>query len=102
MKISELISQTTTQYELDFVDIDTDKDTRLFLDPYFISKMEIPFAEDAYLTLKSYLDYLLALLRSDYMDRAKEIFSYLGESNEVCLGMSTGKPSGRGMGPKKY
>ena len=84
---------------MDFVDVDYDKDTPLFLDPYFLSKMEFPFAEDAYRTLKNYFDYLLALLRANQIEEAKEIFSYLGESNEICLGMSRGRPSGKGMGP---
>ena len=47
MKISEIFNLQKTQYELDFVDIDVDKDIPLFLDPYFISKMEFPFAENA-------------------------------------------------------
>lgn len=100
MRISEIFNLKKTQYELDFVDIDVDRDMRLFLDPYFISKMEFPFAEDAYKTIKNYFDYLLALLRGEYISEARELFSYLGESNEICLGMSKGKPSGRGMGPK--
>lgn len=100
MKISEIFCLKKTQYELDFVDIDVDRDIRLFLDPYFISKMEFPFAENAYKTIKNYFDYLLALLRKNRIHEAKEIFSYLGETNEICLGMSKGKPSGRGMGPK--
>lgn len=99
MKISKLFNLNKTQYELDFVDIDVTKDMRLFLDPYFISKMEFPFAEDAYMTMKSYFDFLLSLLRQNMLVQAKEIFSYLGESNEICLGMSKKEPSGRGMGP---
>jgi hypothetical protein len=99
MKISEKFDLQKTQYELDFVDIDTDKDTPLFLDPYFISKMESPFAEEAYRTLRKYFNYLLALLRSNNIREAKEIFSFLRETNEICLGMSSGNPSGKGMGP---
>lgn len=99
MKISELIGSPKSQYELDFIDIDTDKDIPLFIDPYFISKQEFPFAEDAYTEIKSYFDFLLALLKQKKFAKAKEIFSYLSESNETCLGMSKGRPSGRGMGP---
>lgn len=99
MKISQLFSLGKSQYELDFVDIDINKDTPLFLDPYFISKIEFPFAEDAYKTLKNFFDYLLALLRTNRLREAKEVFSYLGETNEICLGMSKGRPSGKGMGP---
>lgn len=99
MKISEIYKLNKSQYELDFVDINIEKDMSLFLDPYFISKTEFPLAEDAYRTLKNYFDFLLVLLRNGKMREAKECFSYLGESNEICLGMSKNKPSGKGMGP---
>ena len=38
VKISELFDLKKSQYELDFVDINPDIDTPLFLDPYYISK----------------------------------------------------------------
>lgn len=100
MKTSKYFDLGKSQYELDFVDIDPDIDTRLFLDPYFISKCEFPFASDAQGTLRSYFEYLLALLRGDRIKQAKEIFKHLGETNDICLGMSQGKPRGKGMGPK--
>lgn len=99
MKISELFGLNKTQYELDFVDIDTQRDIPLFLDPYFISKCEFPFAEAAHYSLQSYFDFLLGLLRSNQIRTAKEVFSHLGESNDICMGMSKGTPQGHGMGP---
>ena len=89
-----------TQFELDFVDIDTNVDTRLFLDPYFISKCDFPFAIEAHSTLRSFFEFLLALLRGNKITQAREIFSHLGESNDICLGMSQGRPRGHGMGPR--
>lgn len=99
MKISKRFNLEKTQYELDFVDIDTDIDTPLFLDPYYISKCEFPFASEAYESIHSYFDYLLALLKGKKFDAAEEVFSYLGESNDICMGLSSGKPNGHGMGP---
>lgn len=100
MRISKQFGLSKSQYELDFVDIDPSIDTPLFLDPYFISKCDFPFACEAHTTLKSYFDFLLALLRSGKIREAEEVFSHLGESNDVCMGMSRGRPQGRGMGPK--
>ncbi len=99
MKISEIFHLNKSQYELDFVDINPNADIPLFLDPYLISKMGFPLARSAYFTLKSYFEYLLDLLRSGDIQSAKEIFSYLGETNELCLGLSKGTPAGKGMGP---
>lgn len=100
MKISELYNLNKTQYELDFVDIDPSKDTPLFLDPYFISKCDFPFAREAYNYLRTYLEFLLALLRGNRLEDAEELFSHLGETNDLCLGMSRGTPQGHGMGPQ--
>lgn len=100
MKISKLYNLNKTQCELDFVDIDPNSDVPLFLDPYYISKCEFPFAISAYESIRSYFEYLFALLRGNKKRQAEELFSFLGENNEICMGMSYGKPQGHGMGPK--
>jgi hypothetical protein len=99
MKISEMFNLKKTQYELDFVDIDSSIDTPLFLDPYYISKCDFPFAIDAHSTIRSYFEFLLALLRGKRFEQAEELFSYLGETNDICFGLSHGRPRGHGMGP---
>lgn len=78
MRISKLFGLNKSQYELDFVDINPSIDTPLFLDPYFISKCDFPFACEAHSTLKSYFEFLLALLRSGKIRQAEELFSHLG------------------------
>lgn len=98
MRISERFGLGKSQYELDFVDIDTNIDMPLFLDPYYISKQEFPLAEESFRSLKSYFEFLLKLLRQGKKEEARELFGYLGEPNEICLGMSKGVPAGHGMG----
>ena len=100
MKISQLYKLNKSQFELDFVDIDTTADIPLFLDPYFISKCEFPFAEKAHYSLQTYFEHLLSLLRTNRIHDAEVLFSHLGESNDICMGMSTGNPRGHGMGPE--
>ncbi len=99
MKISELFGLKQSQHELDFVDVDIDSDTPLFLDPYFIAKNDFPLAYKAHRSLRSYFECLLRALRENRMADAEELFSHLGESNEICLGFSQTKPQGKGMGP---
>lgn len=95
MKISELFGITKSQHELDFVDVDIDSDTPLFLDPYFIAKNDFPLAYEAHLSLRSYFECLLRTLRDNRMADAEELSSHLGESNEICLGFSRQSPKAR-------
>ncbi|MBQ5317572.1 MAG: hypothetical protein J6K17_00570 [Oscillospiraceae bacterium] len=99
MKISERFKLNKTQHELDFVDVDTDLDFPLFLDPYFIAKNDFPIASEAHSSLRSYFKCLLSALKEGRMREAEELFSHLGETNEICLGFSQTKPQGKGMGP---
>ena len=99
MRISEIFQLNKSQYELDFVDVDIERDMQLFLDPYFISKCDFPFAVDAHRTIESFFSYLLRMLRTGKMEVAEELFSHLGETNEICLGLSRNRPDGKGMGP---
>ncbi len=85
MKISEIFNLKKSQFELDFVDIDPEVDTPLFLDPYFISKSDTKFGRAAYLLLNDFFSTLLSSLKNGNIARAQELFSYLGENNELYL-----------------
>lgn len=98
MRISQFFSLGKSQYELDFVNIDSDKDMPLFVDPYFLGKCRTPWSEEANRTIYSFFELLLTYIRSDQIDRAKTHFSNLHEPNETCLGLSRGRPAGRGVG----
>lgn len=74
IKISEYFSLNKTQYELDFVDIDMDIDTPLFLDPYYISKCDFPFSIKAHQSIRGYFEFLLALLRGGKQKEAEKLF----------------------------
>jgi hypothetical protein len=98
MKISDHFALGKSQYELDFVDIDPDKDTALFVDPYFLAQRTDSLSVSATRTLRSFFDTFLNLVRQNLREEAREHFSYLGEPNETCLGLSHGQPHGRGIG----
>ncbi|MNK55187.1 hypothetical protein D3C87_741960 [compost metagenome] len=98
MKISERFVLNKTQAELDFVDIDTEKDLPLFLDPFFLSLRQDNWSIEGTRTIKSFFQRVLELLGQNENGRARLLFAHLGEPNSTCLGLSRGNPKGRGMG----
>lgn len=98
MRISKKFSLGKSQFELDFIDIDVNKDTPLFIDPYFLSIRKDRWSVDASRTLKSFFETFIQLIRRGKDDDARMLFSFLHEPNETRLGLSRGKPRGNGMG----
>lgn len=86
------------QAELDFIDIDPDRDTPLYLDPQLIAASPHPFAEACHAQVEGFFQHFLNLLKAKHFGPARELFGFLHEPNETCLGQSTDKPSGRGIG----
>lgn len=101
MKISKKYKLNKSQSELDFIDIDINKDIPLFIDPYRISKLRGEFIDQANSIINNYFSYLIELLSVKDYDKAKKIFINLNEVNETCLGFSKNKPRGNGLGFKK-
>ncbi len=100
MNISKYFKLDKTQYELDFIDINIDSDMPLFIDPYYLGTCDFAWANNANRTLENFFSLLLTYLQSNQIKEAKYIFSHLKEPNETHLGLSKGKPNGRGVGPK--
>lgn len=98
MKLSEKYNIQKTQFELDCIDIDFDKDTPLFLDPFLISQRLDQRSRAVSKLINNYFQFVVKLIRSGDTYRAREVLSHLSEPNETCLGLSSGKPQGRGMG----
>lgn len=101
MRISKRFKLNKTQAELDFVDIDPDHDIRLYLDSQLIGASNHVFADKCHNTISNFFSLFLELIQEGELDRARELFSFLGEPNETCLGSSKGKPAGRGVGSEQ-
>lgn len=96
--ISGIYKLGVSQAELDFVDVCPKRDTRLFLDPYFLARRYDRLSLEMTKTIRSFFSKLIELLKEDRISEAKELFSYLSEPNETCLGLSKGQPEGHGPG----
>ena len=98
MRISEIFNLQKTQPELDFIDIDVERDTPLFLDPFFLSIKQDNWSLEATRTIRGFFQRVIYLIRDNNIDSAKLLFAHLHEPNSTCLGMSRSTPQGRGVG----
>lgn len=98
MKISSIFKLGKTQAELDFIDIDIAQDTPLFLDPFFLNLRSDNWSLECTRLIKSFFQRVISYIRDGNIIEAKRLFEYLHEPNATCLGLSRGKPRGRGIG----
>src|ERR1700732_350563 len=98
MRFSKFFGLNKGQALLDFVDVDTEHDLRLFIDPYAIQTKENEFNLACTDQIKTYFDEVLESLRKEKDGRAQQLTSYLSEPQETFLGFSKEKPRGRGVG----
>lgn len=99
-RFSEHFRLELSQAELDFVDVELDGDLPLFVDPYALSICPGPWYEECNALLVHFFSLLLSRIRTGDHESAIEMLGHLSEPNDTRLGLSKGKPSGRGFGPK--
>lgn len=80
------------------MDIDTNRDRPLFIDPHFLGQRSDPWSIAASHTIRSFFSYFLGLLNQGKEDEARDLFDNLHEPNETCLGLSRKRPQGNGIG----
>ena len=98
MKISRIFGINKSQAELDFIDVNIQRDKLLFVDPFLISNNADEWSLAASHTIQSFFQYVLNNIRSGNITAARQAFRHLHEPNDTCLGMSRGRPRGRGVG----
>jgi hypothetical protein len=98
MRFSRFFGLNQSQAQLDFVDVDTDRDMRLFVDPYAIQTKDNEFNLGCTDQIKTFFDEVLDSLRKKNNFKARELTAYLSEPRETFLGFSRARPQGRGLG----
>ena len=86
------------QSQLDFVDIPLDTDVSLYLDPYALSVSGDDWLRECGNVMVNFFTYFLDVIKNQDEQKAMEVISNLHEPNDTHLGLSIGKPSGRGWG----
>src|SRR5947207_1342477 len=98
MKLSKAFELNKRQPQLDFVDVDVSKDTRLFVDPYAIEIRDDDLSQLFAYHVVSYFQEILDALLAKNTHRAMALTENLHEPQETFLGFSQGRPQGRGVG----
>ncbi|BDY15421.1 hypothetical protein Sulfitobl28_13910 [Sulfitobacter pontiacus] len=97
-KFSKYHGLKASQAQLDFVDVNSSQDTPVFIDPFAIEIRSDPWSNDCAEAIRVFFHSVLAALRNGDDGRAKYLLGQLHEPAETYLGLSQGKPKGRGVG----
>lgn len=100
-KFSEHFGLEKSQAELDFVDVELSTDNPLYLCPYAIQIRDDQWSEACGDHIRSFFNEVLDQLRQGNLGEVERLLSHLHEPNETFLGVSVGRPSGRGVGRDK-
>jgi hypothetical protein len=102
MRFTSQFSLGLSQAEVDFVDVDTTKDTPLFIDPTALQNLGNELAQRCSALVTSYFQAVVDAIRAGDDSRATLLLSGLTEPNETRLGLTRGSRSaGRGVGTRQ-
>ncbi|WP_437202259.1 hypothetical protein [Planctomicrobium sp. SH664] len=98
MRVSKYYNLGRSQPTLDFVDVDIENDTRLFVDPHAIRMLPDEWGDECVGLLEDFFETVLNAIRGGKHSEAKLLLASLREPNETHLGMSVGRSQGSGVG----
>jgi hypothetical protein len=98
MRVSKLFKLGRTQATLDFVDVDTRRDTPLFISPRALSLVPSAWGDECVHLVQSFFSTVLERIRDGKNQEAEELLLMLREPNETRLGLSSGASRGRALG----
>lgn len=101
MRFSQHFGINADQSELDFVDVFLDRDIELFIDPYAIATRNDAWSAECAASVNSFFQQVIDAIRRGNEAQAILLLNQLHEPNETRLGLSSGKPSGRGIGGRQ-
>lgn len=87
------------QGTLDFVDVDTESDVPVFIDPMALSLLSTDWAHECQALIDDFFSTILELINAKNNASAIALLASLNEPNETHLGMSQGRSQGTAIGP---
>ena len=100
MRVSSAYKIGLTQPALDFVDVDLNTDTPVFVDPRALLLLETEWSQHCVSLIQNFFSVVLDAIRDGRHARAQFLLRQLREPNETRLGFSKGRPQGRALGPE--
>ncbi len=97
-RISQHFKVTGDQSTFEFVDVALHTDSPFFLDPRAFRNLRSDWGETCVSLLQSFFDAVLGRIGDGDHSGARQLLGSLSEPNETHLGLSRGRPAGRGMG----
>lgn len=97
-RISSHFKLDGDQSTFEFVDVALNSDSPFFLDPRAFRALRSDWGELCVSLLQSFFDAVISRIQSGDHAGARQLLGSLSEPNETHLGLSKGKPAGRGMG----
>ncbi|MGV9005360.1 MAG: hypothetical protein ACOH1H_01340 [Brevundimonas sp.] len=98
MRVSKRFKLGRTQPTLDFVDVDYNGDTGLFISPKALANLPSDWGDQCVSLVQSFFSTVLAHITAGHHGEAERLLKALREPNETHLGLSTGKSRGRALG----
>lgn len=97
-RFSQHFQLNKTQAELDFVDIDLEGDTPLYLDPYALTTRDDIWSVRCHQLVVSFFQTVLDAVTKNNRTVGVKLLASLSEPEETRLGVSKGSNKGRGIG----
>ena len=97
-RVSTIFKLKRSQATLDFVDVDIERDTRVFLSPRALTLMQTDWGDGCVTLVQNFFETVLQCIKSGDNAKAEALLQELREPNETHLGMSQGKSRGRALG----
>lgn len=97
-RVSTIYKLKRSQATLDFVDVDVERDTKVFISPRALTLMQTDWGDGCVSLIQSFFETVLQLIKDGKNDEAEALLQELREPNETHLGMSQGRSQGRALG----
>ena len=101
MRVSEYYSLGVTQPSLDFVDVETDDDVQLFVDPRAFMGVPSVWGNECVGLIRNFFAVLLDAVKNGDRTSGLQLLRRLREPNETRLGLSTKGTRGRAVGSER-